>query len=178
MRASHIWRFFLVSCLASGSLAGSNAIVATVRLLSLNGRVAEFEVTLSNPGQPSLYLEESLKGSRDLHAVDIEIEDTSHKWVRVGPKRDAAASGVFELGSGQSVSRKVSVYGLTNRQLSLLKDPHPRYRATLPGAPRIAFIRGVSDFSFCFHSRIKSVSPRPTPSNPSTSANPVRMPTQ
>jgi hypothetical protein len=130
MRASHIWRFFLVSCLA-WSLAGSNAIVATVRLLSLNGRVAEFEVTLSNPGQPSLYLEESLKGSRDLHAVDIEIEDTSHKWVRVGPKRDAAASGVFELGSGQSVSRKVSVYGLTNRQLSLLKNPHPRYRATL-----------------------------------------------
>jgi uncharacterized protein YqiB (DUF1249 family) len=66
-----------------------------------------------------------------LHAVDIEIENAPDKWVRIGPKRDAAASSVFELASGQRVSRDVSVYDLSDAELNLLKDTRPKYRAVL-----------------------------------------------
>jgi hypothetical protein len=131
MRALWICGCFLTGCLVHAPRTNATTVDATARLLSVKDGVAEFEIRLTNTGGQSIFVEESLKGSRNLHSVNIEIEGEPGKWTYVGPKRDAAASSVFELRPGQSVSRSISVTNSEKGHLNLLKSTQPKYRARL-----------------------------------------------
>jgi len=111
--------------------ASGNAINATIHIISIKNDEAAFEITLTNNGRTSIYVEESQRGLHDLHTVSIEIETESGKWIHVGPKMDAAASSVFELRPSESVSRQILVYRLRKEELDSLKLSQPKYKGNL-----------------------------------------------
>jgi hypothetical protein len=121
----------LVSCILQANRTMVTAPEATIRLLSLTGDVATFEVKLTNRTDAPIFVEESRQGYRDLHVVSVDIEVKAGRWDYVGPKMDSVAASVFDLPSGQSVTRNISVYSLGKDYLRLLKAPQPKYRARL-----------------------------------------------
>jgi hypothetical protein len=128
MKNLRAWSILLAGLLYLGPLLAENDVSVTIRLISLEHSSAMFEVRVANSAERSIFLEESLRGSNDLHTIDIELEDQPGKWTRVGPKRDAVGSSVFELLPGKSVSRKISIYELTQDESTFLTESPPRYR--------------------------------------------------
>jgi hypothetical protein len=84
----------------------------------------QFSVQIKNQGHSSVFLEETLEGSRDPYAINIEQLQPDTSWASVGPRRDTPAASVFELKPGAEIDKTITVQ---DPYVDLRSAPNKRY---------------------------------------------------